>query len=600
VTGTTFDASVAGTATSITVTFTPSGTCTTPKSTTITITPIVPIVATPKTVCANDLAFNLNTLIVPAPAGTWTGSTAISGGNTFTPTSSPTGVQNITFTPGGSCGNPVSTTVTVNPIQTIVLTQPLPICQTAAAIDLTQYLPAGAPAGTWSGSGVTSPNFNPNGLTGTITLTFTPNAPNNGCFSVATTTIIVNPPTQVTLQSTSICQNIASLDLNTLLPTPNPAGAWSGSGVTTPSFNPNGLTGPISVIFTPSATCTNPSTTIVTVNVPSSFTLLPVSTCSNSSAVTLNSYLPAGAPAGTWSGNGVTGGTTFTPSAALVGAQILTYTPVVGTCALVSTLTIGVTLIKQPVLQPGITVCQTQGSISLNPYLDPLFPTGTWSGNGVSGSNFNPSGLNGAVIITFTPTNAPCAQTATTTFTVTLAQTPTLGTTALCKTASAINLSSLLDPQFPTGTWNGAGTYTSGGNYYFDPSGQSGTVFLTFTPTGGCANPANATVIVNPPKTPVLKTQTLCISQTTPFDLTALEDPLFLGGTWSGSGVTGTSFSTVGQSIGAVQLTYTPLSTQCATIATTTITLTGSITPTLKTATICQNNAALNLSTLNT
>jgi gliding motility-associated-like protein len=601
VTSTTFNATAPGVVSPANITFTPSGTCTTPKTTTITITPVVPIVATPKTVCANDPAFNLNTLITPTPAGTWTGSTAISGGNTFTPTSSPTGIQNITFTPSGSCGSPVITTVTVNPIQTINLTQPAAICQTATLpLDLTTLLPVGAPAGTWSGTGVSGTNFSPNGLTGTITLTFAPNAPNTGCYAVATTTILVNPPTQVGLQSTSICQNVASLDLNSLLPTPNPLGAWSGPGVTTPSFNPNSQAGQVIVTFTPSAACTNTSTATITVNVPSSFTLLPVATCSNSSAVTLNTYLPVGAPAGTWSGSGVTGGTTFTPSAALVGANILTYTPVAGTCALVSNLTIGVTLIKQPVLQPGITVCQTQGSINLNNYLDPLFPTGTWSGQGVSGTNFNPSGLNGNIILTFTPSNAPCAQTATTTFLVTTAQTPNLGTTTLCKTAGAINLLSLIDSNFPTGTWSGAGTYFTGGNYYFDPSAQSGTVLLTFTPTTGCANSANATVIVTPLKTPVLKNQTLCISQTTPFDLTTLEDPMFLGGTWSGSGVTGTNFSTVGQSIGTVQLTYTPLVSQCAMNATATITLTGSITPTLKPATICQNNTALNLSTLNT
>ena len=595
VSGSTFDAT--GLTGSVTLTFTPSASCTNPATTTITITATQPITTVSPAICQNASQLSLNLLIsspTPAPAGTWSGNGVT--GTSFSPIGL-SGANVLTFTPSGSCGQPVTATVTVNPAQTLTLTTPPSICQTAAPLDLTTLLPAGAPAGTWSGGGVVGTNFNPTGLSGSL-VTFTPNPPNNGCFNSPSVTVTTLVPIQYNLQNATICQTLASLDLNTLLPLPNPAGAWSGStGITGSSFNPNGLSGNITLTFTPSAPCTLPSTTTIVVNVPTTASLLPVTTCANGAAVNLNVYLPAGVANGIWSGAGIASSPIFSPTG-LSGAQTLTYTPQANSCALPSNLTLTVNPTQQPVLKPGITVCQSQGLINLNTYLDPAFTTGTWSGSGTSGTNFNPNGLSGNITLTFT-SNAPCTLTATTTFNVTTAQTPILGSANLCQTASAINLATLTDPNFPSGTWSGAGVSTVGPNYYFTPTGLVGNQFLTFTPAaGGCANTAQAAIFVNLPQAPQLKTKTLCVTQSSPLNLTTLEDSNFPGGTWSGAGVTGSQFSTTGLSVGNYTLTYTPQTTQCASIVTTTVTLTGSITPTLKPATICQNNAPLNLNTL--
>ncbi|MCC6460782.1 MAG: hypothetical protein IT260_09960, partial [Saprospiraceae bacterium] len=58
--------------------------------------------------------------------------------------------------------------------------------------------------------------------------------------------------------------------------------------------------------------------------------------------------------------------------------------------------------------QPNLdsaTVCQNSGLLDLNSLADPLAPTGTWSGPGVSGANFDPGGLNGPQVLNFVPSD---------------------------------------------------------------------------------------------------------------------------------------------------------------------------------------------------
>ncbi len=96
-----------------------------------------------------------------------------------------------------------------------------------------------------------------------------------------------------------------------------------------------------------------------------------------------------GSPAGgTWSGPGVSGsvaaGFVFTPTPALLGTQVLTYSVAgAGTCATTATRRETVTPTPQLVLTPLPVVCAT----STIPQLLAAAPTGgTWSGPGVSGS----------------------------------------------------------------------------------------------------------------------------------------------------------------------------------------------------------------------
>ena len=67
-------------------------------------------------------------------------------------------------------------------------------------------------------------------------------------------------------------------------------------------------------------------------------------------------------------------------------------------------------------------VCENGGLFDLNTIEDPAYPDGIWSGPGVSGTNFDPSGQFGMVNLEFTPTG-PCSSPTPTT--VTIIQQPT-------------------------------------------------------------------------------------------------------------------------------------------------------------------------------
>ena len=76
------------------------------------------------------------------------------------------------------------------------------------------------------------------------------------------------------------------------------------------------------------------------------------------------------------------------------------------------------------------------------------------------------------------------------------------------------------------GTWSGPGVSSN----QFDPSGQNGTVTLSFTPSSGCANSNDLDVIVNPAPVANPATFTICVISVAPpvaeYDLPALENQI--------------------------------------------------------------------------
>lgn len=106
-------------------------------------------------------------------------------------------------------------------------------------------------SGMWSGPGVNAPGnqFDPSGLLGTITLTFSPNP--GQCASENTVDINIVDETPI------IISGIPDIICNTEGPISLPIfqsgiqGTWAGLGVTNNTFNPAGLTGFIPIQFTP-------------------------------------------------------------------------------------------------------------------------------------------------------------------------------------------------------------------------------------------------------------------------------------------------------------------------------------------------------------
>src|SRR6185436_14339795 len=99
------------------------------------------------------------------------------------------------------------------------------------------------------GTGVSGNNFNPMGLSGTIVLTFTPDA--GQCANNTEAYIFVTTPVTpvITGVPTNMCQNAPPINLNTI--PDGISGNWSGMGVTSNIFNPAGLSGDIILTFTP-------------------------------------------------------------------------------------------------------------------------------------------------------------------------------------------------------------------------------------------------------------------------------------------------------------------------------------------------------------
>jgi len=211
--------------------------------------------------------------------------------------------------------------------------------------------------------------------------------------------------------SQAVCDNSPPLPLSG-----TPAGGiWSGPGVSgsvaagyifTPS---RALAGPQQLTYTvPGATTACTAEARLTVTVSSAATAVAAAlpaVCANNGPVPLTNGTPAG---GTWSGPGVSGsvaaGFVFTPSAALVGSQRLTYTiAAVAACGnqgSQASTTIQVIGVPTVAVAPDTVLCpgSTQSF-----RLRGTPAGGVWAGPGVSAGNlFTPPATAGTFVLTYT------------------------------------------------------------------------------------------------------------------------------------------------------------------------------------------------------
>ncbi|MFK7776033.1 MAG: gliding motility-associated C-terminal domain-containing protein [Saprospiraceae bacterium] len=555
----------------ITLTFTPSANCASESTTVITITPSVSPTLGTDEICENSGIYNLLLLQDPNfPTGTWSGAGVT--GSTFDPTGQ-NGMVVLTFTSTANCASASTTFITVTPSTPPILGTD-DICENSGSYNLFLLQDPNFPIGTWSGTGVTGSTFDPTGLNGNITLTFTPTG---NCSSAGTTFITVTPLTSPNLGVDAICENSGIYNLLQLQDPNFPTGTWSGVGVIGSTFDPMGQSGTLVLTFTPSGNCTSAGTTFITVTPSTSPNLGTDAICANSGNYNLLLLQDPNFPIGTWSGAGVTG-STFDPTGQN-GTVVLTFTPT-GNCSSAGTTIITVTPLTSPNLGTDV-ICENSGNYNLLLLQDPNFPIGTWSGVGVIGSTFDPTGQNGMVVLTFMP-SGNCSSASTTIITVIPSTSPTLGTDAICENSGVYNLMPLQDPNFPTGTWSGVGVTGS----TFDPTGQNGMVVLTFTPSGNCSSASTTNVTITPSISPTLGTDEVCENSGN-YDLQILQDPNFSTGIWSGVGVTGSTFDPTGQD-GNIVLTFTP-SGNCVSSSTTNIMVNSSPVATLSgTTNICE------------
>lgn len=587
---------------STTTTYTITGTntygCTSSIASTVTVNPLPVVNAGPdQTLCDQPIPITL----VGSPAGgNWTGSPNVTALGVFTPNGPETVTLYYTYTiPATGCSNVDSIIVTVNPLIVPTVTPTYSICVNNPSVNLNTVLNPSQLGGTWSGTGVINPNFDPaTAGVGTFTVTYTIGSAT--CLTSVTASIDVNPAPVISVNSGTIC-NGQNLILNATGAgiggnySWTPTTALSCTTCDSPTADPSTTT-----VYTVSGTtvfgCVSTATSTVTVNP------LPVVSagpdqflCDQPIPFTL-----VGTPAGgTWTGSAnVSTAGIFTPNGSEVSTLYYSYTIPATGCSNVDSMVITVNPAITPTLTPTYTICVNNPSVDLNTVLAPSPLGGTWSGTGVTNPNFNPAVAGvGTHMVTYSLGSATCLTTATATISVNPAPTVLVNSGTICN-GESISLNA-----------SGAGI---GGNYSWTPATAlscsncdnpvanptSTTIYtVTGTNTFGCSSNQVATVTVNP--LPVVNAgldQTVC-DQPIPVTLTGTP----AGGTWTGSPnvSSGGIFSPNGVEVSTLYYTYTIPSTGCSNLDSMVVSVSPPVIPTiLPTFEICVNNPTVDLNTV--
>ena len=232
----------------------------------------------------------------------------------------------------------------------------------------------------------------------------------------------------------------------------------------------------------------------------------PSPLCSGAASINLNTLI-TGTPGGTWSGPGVTGNT-FSP-AGLSGNQNITYTytPLCGS-AVSQTHAISVTAsgFGNPTWT-STSVCSNQGTIDLNSLITGT-TGGTWTGTGVTGTNFDPTV--GTQSISYTLGSGTCAEVLTQSITV-IPQPSALsisGTTTYCsgETMTALSTSPSSGLSVFWFSDNALSNQVSSSNTFTPPASSS--TYYVYQGTSTChSTPTSVSITVNPaPAAPALPT----------------------------------------------------------------------------------------------
>ncbi|MEO6131369.1 MAG: gliding motility-associated C-terminal domain-containing protein [Saprospiraceae bacterium] len=538
-------------------------------------------------ICDDDPPFDLTTILGgnPDPGGNWSPPLS-SGGNIYNPAIDGSGTFTYTVSASGCPDDNAS--VTVNALSSSIVFSGIPssLCELSSPI----ILPTNQSGvnGNWSGPGVSNNMLDPDGLTGIITLIFTPDA--NQCAEITTADIIIDAAILIVVTSVpdSLCQTETAVPLPTSQNGIN--GNWSGPGVSNNIFNASGLSGNITITFTPDAgQCAYTATSMIAVELALTLVIIgvPDSLCQSDTPVSLSTIQDGFN--GNWSGNGVVNNI-FSP-AGLTGNIPILFTPDIGQCANVATVNIFIDAIVIPVIT-GVpfTLCQTESSITLPTIQDGI--TGNWSGPGVAINTFDPAGLNGSIQLVFSPDVGQCADVNTTSIEVTPMSIPVIVGVpdSVCEITAPIFLPT--DQSGIQGNWSGPGvTFNT-----FNPAGQGGDITLMFSPNAGqCADPATVDILVKIAFTPLINGIPASLCQTS-FPIVLPVDQNGIIGNWSGSGVNNNLFNPSGLN-GNILLTFSPDAYECANNTSTLITVEPAITPLITGIpdSLCQTQSSVQL-----
>jgi hypothetical protein len=240
----------------------------------------------------------------------------------------------------------------------------------------------------------------------------------DNCLRTGSISIVVNPLPAAAFSSSipAQCKTNPPLQLS---PFSQPTGGvFAGIGVTSGSFIPNNVAvGAYTIMYTrtDANNCSNTATMAVTVSslaAPAMSLAGPF--CSNASAQQLSVTLPGGG----FNGNGVSSTGLFSPSVSGAGSHPVTYSITNGPCTTSAGITILVNAAPTAsIVNPKTFFCRNQSAVFLNG--SPA--GGSFSGNGITGSAFNPATASisntNIIIYTYTDLNG-CTDTASVRITV--------------------------------------------------------------------------------------------------------------------------------------------------------------------------------------
>ncbi|NOS92266.1 MAG: T9SS type A sorting domain-containing protein, partial [Cyclobacteriaceae bacterium] len=503
------------------------------------------------TVCTGSGLVDLN-IVSSLSGGTWSGPSTTNG--FFDPLTAGVGNNLLTyvFNNGQGCISTSTKTVIVRSNPSVNAGADLNICINSTPYNLsTQTVPIG---GTWAGIGITNNvNFSPSAAgigTQLLRYTFTDlygcTVTDNILASVKATPLVDAGP------NLSVCSTASPVNLNlTAFPA---SGIWSGPSVSGNLFNPSFGVGSyvIGYSFTNLDGCTsNDSRTVAVVLPPAVNIGANRILCVNSARVDLDIGIsPVG---GSWSGSTGLEGSFFNPALAGVGTYIVTYT-YSGGQGCISTASKTIQVRNSITVSAGASRSFCKNSGAYNMANDPSLLGGSWSGNGVSGNNFNASTAGvGVHIITYTYADEfGCVATSTRTFTVSDVIAVSAGPAiTLCISAAPLSLAS---SGFPLGgSWSGQGIASG----IFNASAVGAGVYLatySYSDTNGCTGSSTKQITVtNPPVVGAGSNFEICINAA-PF---ALAGGTPLGGSWSGPGIVSGVFDPLAVGLGSKVLTYT-------------------------------------------
>lgn len=342
----------------------------------------------------------------------WTPTTNLNPTNTYTTFANPMTTTNYTVTvnPIGqtNCAqSQTATIVVINPL-TPTITPVGPYCSNGAPVTMT-VSPAG---GSWTGTGITAAGvLTPSAaVVGSNTYTYMVGA--GTCSAVGTTSVSIEQyiPSTITGSISPQCNTNAALPLPT---TTSLTGTWAGPGVGGGNFSPaTAGVGTHTLTYSTQSSPTAslcPSTSSITVSVSSITqpTITPAGPyCDNFTTQTMT-VTPTGGTWGTSSVGTVIGGSgDFSPASSIIGANIITYTLVNGPCTATATETVQVTHYVDPAISGTGPFCIYEPIVDLNPLATNA--GGTWTGTGVTGTNFDPAAAGaGSHVLTYSTNPVP-------------------------------------------------------------------------------------------------------------------------------------------------------------------------------------------------